>query len=74
MWKLCLPQKFHTRKLGEITVFYAVIYFNIAEYWKTLDALTAKNIPRYGVSVTRIFPYKDRIVETFLKRRLNMDR
>ena len=74
MWKLCLPQNFHIRKLGEITVFYAVIYFNAAEYYKILDALTAKIMPKYGVSVTRIFPYKDRIVETFLKGRLNMDR
>ena len=24
MRKLCLPQNFHTRKLGEITVFFAV--------------------------------------------------
>ena len=24
VWKLCLPQNFHTMKLGEMTVFYAV--------------------------------------------------
>ena len=33
------PQNFHTRKLGEVKVFYAVIAFNIDVFYETMEGL-----------------------------------
>ena len=54
------------------------LYGNIDIYWKknitskfaqnSNEKIIMQNMPKYGFSLTRIFPYKDRIIDSVLIR------